>query len=333
MEELVYQTIVDQMDEGVYFVDRQRTITFWNPGAERITGYSAQEVIGHSCSEGILRHVTDSGHQLCIAGCPLAAVMQDGNARSATVYLHHKAGHRIPVTVKGQAIRNADGEIVGSVELFHPRTATRFADPDGRSRADDAYVDVLTGIGNRRFGESNIEPIIAAVRANVTSLGVLFIDVDHFKAVNDNFGHAMGDAALRMVGQNLANGLRAGDFPVRWGGEEFLALMPGAEQKSLEHAAERLRMLVENSWIQHGSEQVRVTVSVGATLATATDSAADVLDRADRLMYASKKAGRNLVTTIAGQMPRPAERPLRGTGVPWNELPTPTVMGAAEQAL
>lgn len=322
MHESAYRAILDQMNEGVYFVDRERRITYWNPGAENITGYSADEVIGHSCAEGILRHVTESGHQLCISGCPLAAVMHDGEARTAKVFLHHKAGHRVPVTVKGQAIHNAAGDIVGSVELFHARTTTRFADPEGGSRADDAYVDPLTGIGNRRFGEANLGPVLAAVNAQVTSLGVIFLDVDHFKQINDNHGHRTGDAVLRMVGQNLANGLRAGDFPVRWGGEEFLALMPGAEQESLEQAAERLRMLVENSWITKGEDQIRVTVSVGAVLAEPGDGAADVVDRADRLMYASKKAGRNLVSTIDGQLQRPRERPLHGTDAPWNMEPS-----------
>lgn len=331
MHESAYRAILDQMSEGVYFVDRERRITYWNPGAEHITGYLAQDVIGHSCADGILRHVTESGHQLCISGCPLAAVMKDGNSRTANVFLHHKAGHRVPVTVKGQAIHNDAGEIVGSVELFHARSATRFADPESGSRADDAFIDVLTGIGNRRFGEANLEPILAAVHANLTTLGVIFLDVDHFKRVNDTYGHRTGDAVLRMVGQNLANGLRAGDFPARWGGEEFIALMPGAEQKSLERAAERLRMLVENSWIQQGEDQIRVTVSVGAVLAEPGESGADVIERADRLMYASKKAGRNLVTTVHGQLERPRERPLHGNIAPWHTKSIPLDAASATE--
>lgn len=320
--ESAYRAILDSMSEGVYFVDRERQITYWNPGAEQITGYSAAEVRGHSCADGILRHVTESGHQLCISGCPLAMVMQDGKSRTASVFLHHKAGHRIPVTVKGQAIRNDDGEVVGSIELFSARSASRFADVQERGRADDAFSDAVTGIGNRRFGESNLESILAAVQAGVTTLGVLFIDVDAFKQVNDNFGHRVGDAALRMVGQDLANGLRAGDFPIRWGGEEFLVLLPGAEQASLERAAERLRMLVEHSWFEHGSEQVRVTISIGAVMAEPGESAVEVVDRADRLMYESKRAGRNCVTTVHGQLERPRERPTQVSLAPWKTKPT-----------
>ncbi|MEZ5117511.1 MAG: GGDEF domain-containing protein [Candidatus Nanopelagicales bacterium] len=317
MDEQVYQEILDQLTDGVYFVDRERVITYWNSGAERLTGYTADEVLNHSCSEGILRHVSENGAQLCLHGCPLLGVMRDGKSREAHVYLHHKEGHRVPVTVRGRAIRNPAGEIVGSIELFHKRSATRFSEDAPSDRDEDAYVDELTGIGNRRYGMLNLKPMVAAVDAGVTSLGVLFLDVDHFKSVNDTRGHRMGDAVLRMVGQNIANGLRSTDFPVRWGGEEFVALLPGADANTLEQSAERLRMLVEHSWIQEADEQVRVTVSIGATLAQPGEGAETVLDRADRLMYVSKESGRNLVTTDDGVRPRGAEPPLQGTEVPW----------------
>lgn len=106
----------------MYFVTRDRHITSWNHGAERLTGYRAKKVLGHSCSEEILRHIHDAGTQLCLQGCPLAAVMKDYKQREARVYLHQKDGHRVPVTVRGSALRDPHGMIVGSVEVFTPRT-------------------------------------------------------------------------------------------------------------------------------------------------------------------------------------------------------------------
>jgi len=98
-------------------------------------------------------------------------------------------------------------------------------------------------------------------------------------------------------------------------------LMPGAQQASLERAAERLRMLVEHSWFQHGDEQMRVTVSIGAVMAQPAETAADVVERADRLMYTSKLAGRNLVTSEHGTLERRSEVPIRGNLAPW-KLPS-----------
>jgi diguanylate cyclase (GGDEF)-like protein/PAS domain S-box-containing protein len=310
-----YQDLLDQMSDGVYFVNLDRRITYWNGGAERITGYGAHEVLGHSCAEGLLRHIRDSGQQLCLHGCPLLAVMKDGNAREAHVFLHHKDGQRVPVTVWGQAIRSPGGEIVGSVEVFHARGANPYSG-QRQDRKDDS-VDTVTGLARRGFGELHLNTLIRAVAEQASTLGVLYIDADHFKDVNDTFGHKTGDEVLRMVAQSIVNGLRRGDIPVRWGGEEFLALMPGTDQASLRATAERVRMLAENSWIQKGEVQVRVTVSIGATMAAPTETADDLVARADGFMYASKRGGRNRVTTDAGALISKADRPILGTAIPW----------------
>jgi diguanylate cyclase (GGDEF)-like protein len=204
---------------------------------------------------------------------------------------------------------------MGSVEVFSTRVTNAYSDQ--RRVRDDDSLDPVTGLPPRRIGELYLQTLMRAVSEQADTLGVLYIDADHFKDVNDTFGHQIGDRALRMVGQSLANGLRSGDLPVRWGGEEFLALMPGTDRAGLHAAAERVRMLSENSWIQEGDAQVRVTVSVGATLAIPAETPDELIDRADRLMYASKRAGRNRVTTDAGGLTSKADRPILGTAVPW----------------
>jgi diguanylate cyclase (GGDEF)-like protein/PAS domain S-box-containing protein len=319
MDKEFFQDLLDQITDGVYFVTRDRRITYWNRGAERITGYRADEVLGHSCTEGILRHVDDTGRQLCLHGCPLAAVMRDGKPREAPVYLHHKDGHRLPVTVRSKAMRDPDGKIVGSVEVFSPRGLNPYANLLG-NRKDDT-MDSVTGLAPRRFGELTLQALTRAVAEQDDTLGVLYIDADHFKDVNDKFGHKTGDEVLRMVGQSIVNGLRRDDIPVRWGGEEFLALLPGIDPASLRAAAERVRMLAENSWIQRGDVQVRVTVSVGATMALGSETPEDLVDRADSFMYASKQGGRNRVTTDTGTLISKADRPILGTCFPSETSP------------
>jgi diguanylate cyclase (GGDEF)-like protein/PAS domain S-box-containing protein len=311
-----YEDLLDQISDGVYFVTRDRHITYWNGGAERITGFSAGEVLGHSCSEGMLRHIDDTGRQLCLGGCPLAAVMTDGEPREAQVYLHHKEGQRVPVTVRGRALRDGEGAIVGSVEVFSPRTLNPFA---GQRRVNkDDLLDPVTGLPPRRLGELNLQTLMRAVAEGVTTMGVLFIDADHFKNINDTLGHKTGDRVLRMVAQSTANGLRRGDIPIRWGGDEFLVLLPGIDQAALHATAERVRILVENSWIQERRAQVRVSVSVGATMAVPTDTVDDLVDRADRLMYASKHGGRNRGTCDLGELTSSAESPILGVDIPWH---------------
>ena len=315
MDKQFYVDLLDRVSDGVYFVDRDRRITYWNAGAERLTGYRADEMLGRSCSEGFLRHVDGVGRQLCANGCPLAAVMADGESREADVYLHHRDGQRVPVAVQGHALRAPDGAVVGSAEVFAARVSRTAAD-----RLGDDSPDPVTGLPSRRWGERHLEALLRGVAEGAATLGVLFVDADRFKEVNDTFGHRTGDDVLRMLGQSLANGLRAGDVAMRWGGEEFLILLPGIDQPGLEATAERVRMLVANSWIQRGRAQVRVTVSVGATMAAVADTADDLVDRADQLMYASKRGGRNRATTDTGELISVAERPIVGTAVPWEPV-------------
>ena len=241
--------------------------------------------------------------------------MKDGKDRQAHVYLHHKDGHRVPVTVHGQALRGPGGAIIGSAEVFSTRVPNLYVDQ--RRAPDDDSLDPVTGLAPRRLGEPHLQTLLRSVTEQATTLGVLFIDVDHFKAVNDTFGHRTGDDVLRMVARSLAGGLRRGDIPMRWGGEEFLILLPGTQTAGLHATAERVRMLVENSWIQRDQVQARVTISVGATLAQPGEDAEDLVDRADQHMYASKRNGRNCVTSDAGPLTSQADRPILGTGIAW----------------
>ncbi len=198
-----YKNIIDNLYDGVYFVDRDRTITFWNKGAERITGYSESQVIGRHCRDNLLNHVTANGVSLCQDHCPLAAVMEDGRPREAEVYLHHANGHRVPVMVRATALRDEQGNIIGAVKSFSNNSTVIQA----RRRLSEMHqvtrTDFLTQIGNRQHIEGRIRAVIAEFENSQSMAGLLFMDIDHFKTINDTHGHDVGDRALCMVANTL----------------------------------------------------------------------------------------------------------------------------------
>jgi PAS domain S-box-containing protein len=111
-------TIVDTVDDGIYYVDQSLRIIYWNKGAERITGYSPGDVLGRRCSEEILGHVDGRGVSICTGGCSLARTMDDGIVREMFAYFNHKSGQRVPTKIFVSPIRNPDGSVIGAMQVF-----------------------------------------------------------------------------------------------------------------------------------------------------------------------------------------------------------------------
>ncbi|WP_147820096.1 sensor domain-containing diguanylate cyclase [Salidesulfovibrio onnuriiensis] len=290
-----YKEVLDSLTEGVYFVDLDRKVTYWNKAAERLSGYAAEEIMGKSCADNYLRHVDEDGNQLCLQGCPLAATMNDGEVREASVYMHHKFGHRVPVFVRASPMRDELGNIVGAVEVFVDNSKHLVILEEMEKLRKEVLTDKLTGIGNRRYAEISSDRLDASMKESGIPFGVVFADIDHFKKVNDLWGHHVGDMVIAMVARTLTASLRPLDVACRWGGEEFVVLIPNTTPEGLAIVAERLRMLVAQSWVEHEGQRVEVTASFGGAASGKGELAAAVIARADKQLYLSKEAGRNCI--------------------------------------
>ncbi|MEX2501256.1 MAG: GGDEF domain-containing protein [Trueperaceae bacterium] len=169
-----------------------------------------------------------------------------------------------------------------------------------------AATDALTELPNRRAAEEYLRREVGRAERNGENLSVVWLDLDHFKDLNDQHGHEAGDAVLRMVGEALVPVLRGHDFLARWGGEEFVAILPGQDRASAARTAERLRATLEAHPMERAvGASVRVTASFGVAWWRAGEQPRDVLRRADMAMYDAKERGRNRVAT-SEPAPEPA---------------------------
>lgn len=291
-----YRKVLDSLYEGVYFVDRERTILYWNDAAEKMTGYSRGDVVGKHCWDNILMHVDNRGANLCREQCLLEGALEQGRSLSAEAFFHHRDGHEVPVRIKVTPVRNQRGRVVGAVQVFSENSSAIDLSRKVRELERMALLDPLTKLGNRRYGEMNLAGKLRELKRYGWPFGVLFIDIDNFKIVNDTYGHDAGDRVLRIVAATITNGLRSSDVVSRWGGEEFVAVVANVDDEDLRHVGEKVRMLVERSSIPLEDGDRHVTISIGATLARKKDSAAAIIKRADALMYRSKKEGRNRIS-------------------------------------
>jgi two-component system, cell cycle response regulator len=160
-----------------------------------------------------------------------------------------------------------------------------------------AAIDPLTGVYNRRFGMARLhEEFGRAVRQTVP-LGVLMFDIDHFKSVNDTYGHLVGDRVLLRIAKLSRSVMREGDIMIRYGGEEFLAVLPAASRDDVRDVGERLRRLVAEASIRDGDQSISVTISIGGTSYPETDveGEQELVKLADEALYAAKESGRNRV--------------------------------------
>ena len=166
-----------------------------------------------------------------------------------------------------------------------------------------AFSDALTGAGNRRAFMQKGEQLLADSARRQQTVALLLCDIDHFKQVNDTHGHAVGDQVLQATAKIMTQNMRAGDLLARWGGEEFLALLPRTSPTAALEAAERIREAVEafTLSVSDTNTQVRVTISFGVSSVRCLDDLQAATARADQALYASKDNGRNRVTLAEDQ--------------------------------
>ncbi len=284
------------MYDGVYFVDRTRKITYWNRGAERISGYQISEVVGKRSTDNILMHVDDKGTSLCEGMCPLAKTIIDGATRETEAYLHHKNGHRLPLLIRTTPLYASNGSVVGGVEIFSDNSSQVAMRQRSAELQKMALFDALTGAANRRYIEMHLETRLNELQRYGWPFGILFIDIDHFKRVNDTYGHDAGDKVLKMVAETLMSNMKTYDILRRWGGEEFVAIIVNVDKELPYSIAHRFCLLIQRSGLSLNSALLRVTVSIGAIFAHAGDTVEQLVKSADRLMYLSKTSGRNRVS-------------------------------------
>jgi two-component system, cell cycle response regulator len=172
---------------------------------------------------------------------------------------------------------------------------------DVQTSLELAITDVLTGLHNRRYMERHIGGLVEQAASRGKPLAVLMVDIDHFKAINDTYGHDAGDEVLREFALRIRKAIRGIDLACRYGGEEFLVVMPETDLSAAAVVAERLRRTIasEPFPIEQGVRTIEVTISVGITALAGSEDPSSVLKRADQALYRAKRDGRNRVVPAA----------------------------------
>jgi two-component system cell cycle response regulator len=288
------QNLIPYLYEGVYVVDTHRMITYWNSGSERITGYSQNEVLHRYCYDNMLQHVDESGKKLCFEGCPLHDTIETGNINEISVFLKHKDGYRIPVMVKALPIFNDNGEVIAAIEVFTDERFQKDYFKETLQLKDELSKDPLTKIANRRYFDFYLNQVLDESMIFDQSFGMLIIDIDLFKRVNDTHGHLVGDEMLKVVANTLISNIHKNDIISRWGGEEFIGIFKVNDYTELLAIAERLRNVIKHSsFTTNDNVTINITVSIGGAIHRKNEDRELWINRADQNLYEAKNSGRD----------------------------------------
>lgn len=293
------QSILEAAGEGIFGVDASGRVVFVNPAALRALGFDATEFIGREPHELIRCRLPGSNVSDPMA-CPVRKTLVDGSSSASDAEnFTRKDGTLFPVEYQVTPILQ-DGKVVGAVAAFHDITRRRRIEEEIRYRAN---YDTLTGLPNRDLLVERLTQEIKLARRDGVTVGLLYLDLDRFKNVNDAAGHEAGDLLLQQVAQRLRACVRESDTVGRLGGDEFALMLPHLHQPAdAARIAEKAIAALGEPFELNGQE-AWIGASIGITVFPGDGgSASELLRHADLAMYEAKESGRNTYQFYEAEM-------------------------------
>ncbi|MEW5821882.1 MAG: diguanylate cyclase [Cyanobacteriota bacterium] len=319
LETLINPSLLQYLQEGIFLVNKKREIISWNQKAEEITTLKSENVLGKFCNLGPFKHLNLDGNAICENNCPLKECIESGKQikRSVAISINN---NNIPVITYNIPIKDYSNKTIGAVQLFLidqekesiKTTYNKVKDKIEEYRSiivdlvnknkqlnkqllDLSNTDGLTSLYNRRYFYTEAKKEFEAAKICSHSISIILLDIDHFKLINDNFGHSAGDHVLIKIASVLKDNKGRNDLLCRYGGEEFILLLPDSSSKQAYLTSEILRNKVEDENVQYDGNTIPITISLGVACNEDKPylSLEHLIDCADKALYKAKNEGRN----------------------------------------
>lgn len=277
----LFAQVLNATDDGVLITDSAGTIEFANKAFENITGYGLTDVLGRN------PRLLKSGEQNESFYRDMWSTLQKGESFKGTFVNRSKSHELIYCDETITPLMDEHNTITHYVSIFRDETTRVLAEQKFREMV---RLDALTGVLTRAAGEQALEKAYMHYRSCDLPLSIAMVDADHFKQVNDTWGHNAGDAVLKTIANAMLATLRANDTVIRWGGEEFLLVFAGCGLEQGLRLAERCRQAVQSK--PHDKVGV-TTVSIGVGELQNNEALANLIERVDQALYRAKDLGRN----------------------------------------
>jgi diguanylate cyclase (GGDEF)-like protein/PAS domain S-box-containing protein len=297
----VCRGILESLTIGLCLVDIEKKIVLWSDGAEHITGRSRHEVIGHSCVGEPLLQCDQPGCEFCHEDCPLAIAIKTSRPALATGFLHHKAGHEIPVRIRAVPIHNQHGSIIGAVETFEDLQQSASPDRGQAGRQLTDCMDGVTGVASRAMMQSHLRQAFASFVEGQIPFGMLLLRLEGLRHFRASLGQDPASSLLRLVARTLESAVWITDFVGRWADDQFVIILNGCRDESLAVVRERVRRTLARESIEWWGERRSLPVSIGEAIIQPEEALESFIERAQKSLDAA--SGRRNHTYVAAGNP------------------------------
>lgn len=291
-----YQNLLDNLYEGIYYVDIKKTIKYWSSGAERITGYSSDEVLGKRCSEDILKPQSLDGREMCKTNCILTDTLKTGSFAQTEIYITHKDGHKVLIALRVAPMYDHIGKIVGVTQIFTDSKDNIDLDEKEAESRKTAYFDPITKLPNKNSFEMVLNSTFSGFRRNNWSFGIFLFTVDNFDKLKNIYDLESCNEILKKVSYAIVDNLRPFDTLGKWSEQEFAAIVINVDDDKLTLIGERIKTLIEKTTIPVGKGSTKLTLSIGASIASQNDSSEILMSKVKSHLEHSIKKGGNCLT-------------------------------------
>jgi diguanylate cyclase (GGDEF)-like protein/PAS domain S-box-containing protein len=282
-------TIFESIRDPFSIVDRDYRIIRANKAYARMRHKPLEGLIGRRCYEVLQGRTSVCEH------CAVEKSLKSGDPCAKDKLLTFPSGGEVWEEIYTYPIVDEKGQATHVIEYTRDITNRKKSEGEKERLIEKlkylSAVDGLTGLLNRRALMERLEHEVARARRYGSELSILLGDMDHFKEINDTYGHEAGDEVLRLISGALAKTLRETDVSGRYGGDEFMVIVPETSMHGAEHFAERIRMAIENADLVFCAQPVTLSMSMGIAIFHPEDDANSLMKRADIALYASKRAG------------------------------------------
>lgn len=316
IDTLYHHRLLEAMNDAAIYVDFDRHVLSWNRAAEKLTGRNAASMLHQTLSAEIIGIRTIAGGRMRDELCPIHQALKSQVAINQNLLLEHIDGRILPINFNALLVHSSKRELCGAILLIRDASEKADLEEQVQNLHEIATTDNLTNVSNRAELSRYLPEFVANHLTSSQSGSLIICDIDHFKRINDTYGHPAGDEALVAFAGVLKQLARAGDMVARYGGEEFVLLCANCDNASATSRAEDIRRAIESTPVASLRSQC-MTASFGVTEIQLGDDEDTLLARADRALLLAKDSGRNRVVQLGRGLQADEEPTKRSSWFSW----------------